>query len=143
MLHQEYQNQVIAAGGSAKGVESAFARHLNIHPSMWSQIKAARPISEFLARKIEVQCGRPAGWLDAMRGAPAVAAAAEERFIELARQVWRAEKPKEKRALRAMLSTRKRALEKEGRQEFTCDAPTGRDRPSVVLIGRSRPWERR
>lgn len=113
VLRHEYQERVIAAGGSVKGTESAFARHLLIHPTMWSQIKGARPISDFLARKIEVQCGRPVGWLDKERGASATAVAAEDRFVELARKIWRAESSRGKRALRTLLVERERERERE------------------------------
>lgn len=97
-LFQEYAAQKIAAGEPAKGMEQAFAAALEISPSMWSQIKSGRPISDKLARQIESHTGRPAGWLDAPHGA-GQPDAAEERFVELARTVWRRSNAQGKREL--------------------------------------------
>jgi hypothetical protein len=38
---------------AAQGLEQAFAASLQISPSLWSQIKSARPIGDKLARQIE------------------------------------------------------------------------------------------
>lgn len=101
-LFQEYAAARIAAGEPAKGMEQAFASELEISPSMWSQIKSSRPISDKLARQIESHTRRPAGWLDADHGV-ATPTAAEERFIEAARAAWRAANAQRKRELmRAM-----------------------------------------
>lgn len=98
-LYQEFLRERIAAGDAAKGLDQSFAAALQVSPSMWSQIKSARPIGDKLARQIEVARGQPAGWLDdEHEGEPAVDAA-EERFLELARQAWRAANAKGKRAL--------------------------------------------
>lgn len=97
-LFQEYAAAKIAAGEPAKGLEQAFAAELEISPSMWSQIKSSRPISDKLARQIESHMKRPPGWLDAEHGAP-VSSPAEERFIELARTAWRAANAEKKREL--------------------------------------------
>ena len=88
-LHRRFLEQSIAAGLHPKGLEEIFARKLEIKPSMWSQIKGSRPISDKLARQIEVHCGEPPGWLDEERKSE-VPDAAEERFVGLAREVWRA-----------------------------------------------------
>jgi hypothetical protein len=87
-LFQEYAATQIAAGEPAKGLEQAFAAALEISPSMWSQVKASRPISDKLARQIESHTKKPFGWLDEERGVSGPNAA-EERFVELARKAWR------------------------------------------------------
>lgn len=97
-LFQEYAAAKIAAGEPAKGMEQAFAAELEISPSMWSQIKSSRPISDKLARQIESHMKRPSGWLDAEHGAQA-SSPAEDRFIELARSAWRAANAERKREL--------------------------------------------
>jgi hypothetical protein len=97
-LFQEYAATKIAAGEPAKGMEQAFAAELEISPSMWSQIKSSRPISDKLARQIESHLKRPSGWLDAEHGTQAPSAA-EERFVELARSAWRAANAEKKREL--------------------------------------------
>ena len=104
-LHRRFLEQSIAEGLPAKGLEEIFAKKLQISPSMWSQIKGSRPISDKLARQIEVHCGEPPGWLDEERksGAPD---AAEERFVALARETWRVATAKEKRELMKLLKAR-------------------------------------
>lgn len=97
-LFQEYAAAKIADGEPAKGMEQAFAAELEISPSMWSQIKSSRPISDKLARQIEIHTKRPSGWLDAEHGVP-TSSAAEERFIELARSAWRSANAEKKREL--------------------------------------------
>ncbi len=106
-LHRRFLEQAIAAGLPSKGLDKLFAEKLEISPSMWSQIKSSRPISDALARQIERHCEVDAGWLDMARE-QAVPDAAEERFVEQARQAWRAANAKTKRelarALRAVAS---------------------------------------
>jgi hypothetical protein len=97
-LFQDYAAQKIAAGEPAKGMEQAFAAQLEISPSMWSQIKSSRPISDKLARQIESHMKRPSGWLDSEHGVT-TSSAGEERFIELARAAWRAANAEKKRQL--------------------------------------------
>lgn len=97
-LFQEYAAQKIAAGEPAKGMEQAFATQLEISPSMWSQIKSSRPISDKLARQIESHMKRTSGWLDSEHGVR-MSSAAEERFIELARSAWRTANAEKKRQL--------------------------------------------
>lgn len=104
-LFQEYAAAKIAAGEPAKGMEQAFAAELQISPSMWSQIKSSRPISDKLARQIESHTKRPAGWLDESHG-PEQPDAAEERFVELARAAWRASNTQAKRDLMRLLHGR-------------------------------------
>jgi hypothetical protein len=102
-LYQDYAHQQLANGESAKGLEQAFAGSLEISPSTWSQIKSSRPIGDKLARQIEQHAGKPAGWLDEERDERGVPDPAEERFVELARSVWRQANAKQKRELVRML----------------------------------------
>ena len=101
-LFQEYASAKIAAGEPAKGMEQAFAAQLEISPSMWSQIKSSRPISDKLARQVESHTRKPAGWLDEPHGAEPTGAA-EERFVELARRAWRSANAQVKRQMAKQL----------------------------------------
>ncbi len=101
-LFQDYAEKALAAGAAPKGLEQAFAAQLQISPSMWSQIKSSRPIGDKLARQIEVLCRKPAGWLDEARAA-ATPSAAEQAFLALAAEAWRASNAAGRRALRAQL----------------------------------------
>jgi hypothetical protein len=104
-LFQEYATAKIAAGEPAKGIEQAFAAELEVSPSMWSQIKSSRPISDKLARQIENHMKRPSGWLDEPHGT-AQPDPAEERFLELARAAWRSSKAQAKRELSRLMRDR-------------------------------------
>jgi len=99
LLHRRFLEEAIAAGLPAKGLDQAFAKKLEISPSMWSQIKSARPIGDTLARQIERHCGVDAGWLDRKDLATDAPDPAEERFIAAARQAWRSANAKGKREL--------------------------------------------
>ena len=104
-LFQEYATSKIAAGEPAKGMEQAFAAQLEISPSMWSQIKSSRPISDKLARQIESHTKQPSGWLDEPRGS-AQPDPAEERFVALARAAWRNSNAQAKRELSRLIRDR-------------------------------------
>jgi hypothetical protein len=101
-LFQDFAEKSLASGASPKGLEQSFAAKLQISPSMWSQIKSARPIGDKLAKQIESACGKPAGWLDEARKdvAPSPAEAA---FIELALTAWRSTNAAGRKALREHL----------------------------------------
>jgi hypothetical protein len=101
-LFQDYATKALAAGGAPKGLEQSFAASLQISPSMWSQIKASRPIGDKLARQIEATAGRPAGWLDQEREG-ARATAAEAAFLELALAAYRSTHAAGRKALRMHL----------------------------------------
>lgn len=101
-LFQEYAEKSLAAGVPPKGLEQSFAAKLQVSPSMWSQIKSARPIGDKLARQVEAACGRPAGWLDEARK-EAVPSAAETAFLELALAAWRSTNSAGRKALREQL----------------------------------------
>ena len=103
LLHRRFLEEAIAAGLPAKGLDQAFAKKLEISPSMWSQIKSARPIGDTLARQIERHCGVDTGWLDREDLTADAPDPAEERFIAAARQAWRAANAKGKRELNRWL----------------------------------------
>lgn len=104
-LFQDYAAAQLAKGEPAKGLEQAFAAQLEISPSMWSQIKASRPISDKLARQIESHVKKASGWLDEERVVRTERGpdAAEERFMALAREAWRSANAKGKRDLAQLL----------------------------------------
>lgn len=101
-LFQDFAEKSLASGAPPKGLEQAFAATLQISPSMWSQIKSARPIGDKLARQIEAAVGQPAGWLDQVRKASAPSAA-EAAFVELALAAWRSTNSAGRKALRDQL----------------------------------------
>jgi hypothetical protein len=102
-LFQTFAEGALAAGTPPKGLEQAFAATLEISPSLWSQIKSARPIGDKLARQIERHQDKPAGWLDEAH-APAIMSPAERAFLELALQAWRATNSAGRKALRRQLT---------------------------------------
>jgi AbrB family looped-hinge helix DNA binding protein len=97
-LFQGYAEKALAAGAPPKGLEQAFAATLEISPSMWSQIKASRPIGDKLARQIEQHHGRPTGWLDAQRAEVGLTKA-EKAFLDIALAAWRSTNATGRRAL--------------------------------------------
>ncbi len=101
-LFQAYAEKALASGISPKGLEQAFAATLQISPSMWSQIKSARPIGDKLARQIEMLSCKPVGWLDESRK-DAAPSAAEAAFLGLALEAWRATNSAGRKALREQL----------------------------------------
>ena len=101
-LFQAYAEKALASGTPPKGMEQSFAASLEVSPSMWSQIKSARPIGDKLARQIEQHCGQPAGWLDEER-ASATPSPAEQQFLALALLAWRATNGAGRKALRAQM----------------------------------------
>lgn len=58
----QWRLQQIAQG--QPGGDLAFATHLGISKSHWSQLKAGRPLGPRLARRLEQAAGLPSGWLD-------------------------------------------------------------------------------
>lgn len=98
-LFQEFAERQVAGGAAPKGLEQAFATTLQISPSMWSQIKASRPIGDKLARQFETLYRKPSGWLDEAR-AEAPPSPAELAFLDLAAAAWRATNTSGRRALR-------------------------------------------
>lgn len=103
LLLSEFVQAQAAQGEPPKGLEQSFAAVLQVSPSLLSQLKKSRPISDKVARQIEVACRVPNGWLDQ----PVEHAGpdpAEEAFIEMARQAWRKANSKQKKALRSALN---------------------------------------
>jgi hypothetical protein len=97
-LLQEFAENWVATGTTTKGIDQAFAERIQVSPSMLSQMKAGRPIGNKIAAQIETLCKRAAGWLDSQHP-DQKPSPAEEAFIELARQTWRAQNAKGKRLL--------------------------------------------
>jgi hypothetical protein len=102
-LYQEFLRKRIAAGDAPKGLDQNFAALLEISPSMWSQVKSARPIGDKLARQIEQHAGKAPGWLDEEQEQLQVADPAEQRFLKAATGYWRGANAVEKRALLKLL----------------------------------------
>lgn len=105
-LHRRFLEEAVASGLPAKGLDQAFAKKIEISPSMWSQIKSSRPIGDNLARQIERHCGVEVGWLDKEDRPSEVPDAAEERFIAAAREAWRSANAKGKKELSGWLKMR-------------------------------------
>jgi len=105
VLFQQFMSAALTEGAAPKGLEQSFAAAMQISPSMWSQIKASRPIGDKLARQLEHRAGKPAGWLDKVHDIAPVPDPAEERFVALARAAWRAQNAKGKRELARLLKT--------------------------------------
>ena len=102
-LFQAYAEEAISRGAPPKGLEQSFASHLEISPSMWSQIKSSRPIGDKLARQIERHAEKPAGWLDEERQAEGPSSA-EQQFLALALRVWRATNSEGRKALKGQMN---------------------------------------
>ncbi|MFM2119754.1 MAG: hypothetical protein RL722_1222 [Pseudomonadota bacterium] len=105
-LFKAYAEAALASGAAPKGLEQAFAAQLEISPSMWSQIKSARPIGDKLARQIEQHVGKPAGWLDEEHEADPGLSVAEQQYLALALQVWRQSNSLSRKELKAWLKQR-------------------------------------
>jgi len=101
-LFQAYAEDAIAKGAPPKGLEQTFAAHLEISPSMWSQIKSSRPIGDKLARQIERHAGKAAGWLDEERQQEGLSSA-EQQFLALALKAWRAANSDGRKALKGQM----------------------------------------
>ncbi len=101
-LFQAFAEEAVAQGTPPKGLEQAFARKLEISPSMWSQIKSSRPIGDKMARQIEQHAGKAAGWLDEERESAGLTPA-EQQLLALALQAWRSTNAAGRKALKAHL----------------------------------------
>lgn len=103
-LFQAFAEEQIAAGEQPKGLDSAFARKLDVGAATWSLAKSgARNIGDKLARQIEAKCGKPAGWLDEERE-PQGLTQAEQQFLASALKAWRATDSAGRKQLKAMLT---------------------------------------
>lgn len=97
-LLAEFAENLVARGTTTKGIDQSFAECIQVSPSMLSQMKSGRPIGNKIARQIESHCKRPTGWLD-MQHPDQKPTPGEEEFVNLARQIWRAQNAKDKRVL--------------------------------------------
>lgn len=102
-LFHAYAEKALAEGGAPKGLEQAFAASLQVSPSMWSQIKSARPIGDKLARQFEALSGKPRGWMDESHE-PEQLSPNEKTFLDLSLRAWRATNSQGRRSLRAYLA---------------------------------------
>lgn len=68
-LFQVFSEERFAAGEEPAGMAKAFAEHIQVSPSMWSQLKSSRAIGNKMARQIESLCKVEEGWLDVRRDA--------------------------------------------------------------------------
>lgn len=98
-LYQQFAQERLAAGHNAKGLEQEFAAAVEISPSMWSQIKKSRPISDKLARQIEHHMKKRDHWMDEPHPELNVPDESEEHFLGVARSLWRSSNAKQKREL--------------------------------------------
>ena len=101
-LFKAFAEQALSAGVAPTGLEQSFAAQLQISPSMWSQIKSARPIGDKLARQIERHCGKAAGWLNEDRVTDSVSPA-EQQFLVIALKAWRSTNSVGRKELRTHL----------------------------------------
>jgi hypothetical protein len=97
-LLREFTERQLALGVPAKGIELAFAAHLEVSPSTLSQLKRSRNMGDKMAAQIEQHAGKEPGWIDA-ENVGVMNTPGESAFIELARQAWRATDSKGRRGL--------------------------------------------
>lgn len=91
LLFQEYAEAQLSAGAAPNGLEQAFAKTIQVSPSMWSQIKSSRPIGDKIARQIEAARDKPKGWLDEAREqAGSGVSQGEQQILALMLKAWRA-----------------------------------------------------
>jgi hypothetical protein len=103
-LFQAYAESAMARGEAPKGLEQAFAAHLQISPSMWSQVKSSRPIGDKLARQIERHCQQPVGWLDEAHESAGLTPG-EQQLMALALKAWRATDSTGRKKLKLLLKS--------------------------------------
>lgn len=97
-LLREFTEAQLSLGVPAKGIELAFAAHLEVSPSTLSQLKSSRNMGDKMAAQIERHTGKAAGWMDAEHTG-VMSTPGESAFIELARLAWRATDAKGRRSL--------------------------------------------
>ena len=104
-LLREFTEAQLALGVAAKGIEQAFATHLEVSPSTLSQLKSSRNMGDKIASQIEQHAGKEPGWLDAEHMG-AMSTPGESAFVELARLAWRATDSKGRRSLMRLAKTK-------------------------------------
>lgn len=87
LLLRIFTEEQLAKGAAAKGIEGAFAAHLNVSKSTLSHLKSSRNISNKVAQQIEACIGKETGWMDLQHGDHSPTAA-ELHFLEMARSAW-------------------------------------------------------
>ena len=97
-LLREFTEAQLSLRVPAKGIELAFAAHLEVSPSTLSQLKSSRNMGHKMAAQIEQHAGKALGWMDAEH-LGVMSTPGESAFIELARLVWRATDAKGRRTL--------------------------------------------
>jgi hypothetical protein len=97
-LLREFTEHQLALGVPAKGIELAFAAHLEVSPSTLSQLKSSRNMGDKMAAQIEQHAGKPVGWMNAEH-IGVLSTPGESAFVDLARQAWRATDSKGRREL--------------------------------------------
>ena len=97
-LLREFTEAQLSLGVPAKGIELAFAAHLELSPSTLSQLKSSRNMGDKMAAQIEQHAGKASGWMDAEH-LGVMSTSGESAFIELARLAWRATDAKGRRTL--------------------------------------------
>lgn len=102
-LFQAFAEERIAAGDQPKGLDAAFAKHLDMSPATWSMAKSGRrPIGDKLARQIEHRCGKTALWLDEERE-PQGVSHAEQQFLSMALKAWRSTNAEGRKRLKLLM----------------------------------------
>ena len=104
-LLREFTQAQLALGVAAKGIEQAFATHLEVSPSTLSQLKSSRNMGDKIASQIERHAGKAPGWMDAEHMG-VVSTPGESAFIELARLAWRATDAKGRMSLMRLAKSR-------------------------------------
>jgi hypothetical protein len=104
-LLRDFSELQLSQGVPAKGIELAFAAHLEVSPSTLSQLKSSRNMGDKMAAQIERHAGKASGWIDAEHTG-VMSTPGEANFIELARLAWRATDAKGRRSLLRLAKTR-------------------------------------
>jgi DNA repair protein RadC len=103
-LYREFASKRLSSTGDASGTDAAFAAHIQVSPSMLSQIKTHRSIGNKVARQIEAALELDSGWLDIERNSMPVITSQQLKFEKLARRLWSEGTAKQKReALTALI----------------------------------------
>ena len=98
LLLREFAEKQIALGAAAKGIESAFAHHINVSRVTLSHLKTSRNISDKVAAQIEVLAGLEHGWLSVAHELDTVTPA-QQAFVAFAVKAWQGGNAKERRRL--------------------------------------------
>lgn len=94
-------------GRAGRGHRAGLCGRTEASPSMWSQIKSSRRISDKLGPQIESHAKQPSGWRDQSQGS-AQSDAAEGRFLESARSARRSWNAQARRELSRLMRERAR-----------------------------------